>query len=236
MDGSRGPSGSPRGLGSPMKIVWSRSPGSARRARPSASASAVAIASSSPPSAWAPSDEVVDPGERRALEALGPPCRKWSGSQASSPIHQVVLALADQVVEDHEVGDQDLVHPPESPGSVQIVLAGPASMCRSRWTARPSQVDPLARALQEVGDPAIGRVSSISDPVSWRRASAMPGHGARGRDRLGEDRCRAASAAVARARDARPDADRSLPPGCRRAHGSGQPAHVPAAHGRSPRR
>ncbi len=37
---------------------------------------------------------------------------------------EVVVLVADEVVEDHEVREQDLVHPPDGLEAVQVVLGG----------------------------------------------------------------------------------------------------------------
>ena len=50
---------------------------------------------------------------------------------------QVVVLLADDVVEDHEVGDEDLVHPPPRLEAVQVVLGRLGlDVAATRWPAR----------------------------------------------------------------------------------------------------
>src|SRR6266540_310801 len=93
--------------GLPTKIARSRTPG--KRAMCliiSALWSAVRSASCWPPSGIGsqPTQSVILPG----LVAH----------------HQVVLALGDGVVEDHEVGEQDLVHAADGLEAVQVVLGG----------------------------------------------------------------------------------------------------------------
>ena len=98
-----------------------------------------------------PADEVGHPGERRALETgvLVQEVVEVPGFVADP---EVVVALADQVVEDHEVGDQDLVHPPDRLERVQVVLAGlRLDVAALAGQPRRRRMDPLPRLLQEVG-------------------------------------------------------------------------------------
>ena len=98
-----------------------------------------------------PADEVGHPGERRALQTgvLVQEVVEVPGFVADP---EVVVALADQVVEDHEVGDQDLVHPPDRLERVQVVLAGLGlDVAALAGQPRRRRMDPLPRLLQEVG-------------------------------------------------------------------------------------
>ena len=99
-----------------------------------------------------PADEVGQPGERRALAArvLVQEVVEVPGLVADP---EVVVALADQVVEDHEVGDEDLVHPTDRLERVQVVLARlRLDVAALAGQPRRGRVHPLSRPLQEVGD------------------------------------------------------------------------------------
>ena len=70
---------------------------------------------------------------------------------------QVVVLLAGEVVEDHEVGEQDLIHPPDGLEAVQVVLGrlgldvpGLAGQVRA------GRVDALTARLQHPGDRMLG--------------------------------------------------------------------------------
>jgi hypothetical protein len=69
-----------------------------------------------------PADEVGQPGVRSGLQlrVLVQEVVDVTGLVAD---HQVVPALGDDVVEDHEVRDEDLVHPADGAERVQVVLA-----------------------------------------------------------------------------------------------------------------
>jgi hypothetical protein len=72
--------------------------------------------------------------------------------------HQVVVLLADDVGEDHEVGDQHLVHPPDRLEGVQVVLAGLLLDVRG-LAGQPGRgrVHPLAVVGQHPGDRVLGQ-------------------------------------------------------------------------------
>ena len=67
-------------------------------------------------------DEVGEPGESGLLEfrVLVPEVIHLPGFVGH---HQVVLAFLERLLEAHEVGDQDLVHPSQRLEGVQVVLA-----------------------------------------------------------------------------------------------------------------
>ena len=69
-----------------------------------------------------PADEVGEPGERAALE-LRVLVQEVVDVPALVGDHEVEVLLGHEVVEDHEVGDQDLVHAPVGLEDVQVVLA-----------------------------------------------------------------------------------------------------------------
>ena len=66
---------------------------------------------------------------------------------------EVVLLLADEVVEDHEVGEQDLIHSPDRLEAVQVVLGRLAldvvRLVREKGARR---MDPLAARLEHRRD------------------------------------------------------------------------------------
>ena len=91
-----------------------------------------------------PAHEVGQPHVRRALllRVLVQVVVELPGLVADP---EVVVLLAREVVEDHEVGEQDLVHPPDRLEAVQVVLGGlaldVAGLVRQE---RARGVDPLA--------------------------------------------------------------------------------------------
>jgi hypothetical protein len=71
---------------------------------------------------------------------------------------QVVRLPLDQVAEEHEVGDQDLVHPADGLERVQVVLAGlGVDVCRLGGEKPRRGVHPLAPALEDLGDRVLGQ-------------------------------------------------------------------------------
>ena len=66
---------------------------------------------------------------------------------------EVVLLLADEVVEDHEVREQDLVHPADRLEAVQVVLRRLAlDVVRLVGEGRAGRMDPFAARLEHRGD------------------------------------------------------------------------------------
>ena len=104
-----------------------------------------------------PADEVGQPGERAALE-LGVLVQEVVEVPALVGDHQVERLLGDQVVEDHEVGQQDLVHPPVGLEDVQVVLARLGRDVRAlvRQESR-RRVYPLAALGEQLGDRVLGQ-------------------------------------------------------------------------------
>jgi hypothetical protein len=70
---------------------------------------------------------------------------------------EVVLLVADEVVEDHEVGEQDLVHPPDRLEAVQVVLGRLAlDVPRLVGEQLARGVDALAASLEHPGHGVLG--------------------------------------------------------------------------------
>jgi hypothetical protein len=101
-------------------------------------------------------DEVGEPGERRALE-VGVLVQEVVDVPRLVADDEVVLALLNDLAEDHEVVDQDLVHVPERLERVQVVLAAGllevAGLVRQRGRSR---VHLLAVPSQERVDGGLG--------------------------------------------------------------------------------
>ena len=70
---------------------------------------------------------------------------------------QVVVLLAGQVVEDHEVGQQDLIHPPDGLEAVQVVF-GRLGLDVPGLTGQvcAGRVNALTMRLQHPGDRMLG--------------------------------------------------------------------------------
>ena len=103
-----------------------------------------------------PADEVGEPGVGGAflLGVLVQVVVEFPGLVADP---QVVVLFAGEVVEDHEVGEQDLIHPPDGLEGVQVVLGrlgldvpGLAGQVRA------GRVDALAALFQHPGDRMLG--------------------------------------------------------------------------------
>ena len=70
---------------------------------------------------------------------------------------QVILLVRDQIVEHHEVRNQDLVHPPERLEHIQLVLVGLGlDVGRFAGEQRAGGMDPLAARLEHLGDRVLG--------------------------------------------------------------------------------
>ena len=95
-----------------------------------------------------PADEVGQPDVRRPLllRVLVQVVVELPGLVADP---EVVLLVADEVVEDHEVGEQDLVHPPDRLEAVQVVLGRLAlDVARLVGEEGAGRMDPLAARLE----------------------------------------------------------------------------------------
>ena len=129
-------------------------------------------------------DEVGQPGERDALLArvlmqvvVELPCL------VADP--EVVALLAHDVVEEHEVGGEDLVHAPQRVEAVQIVLGGlRLDVARLVGQMSAGRVDALALCLQHAGDRVLGEPVDLAGPDAGGVAPA------RSRRRAGRDRAR----------------------------------------------
>ena len=103
-----------------------------------------------------PADEVGEPAVRGPL-LLGVLVQVVVELPRLVADPQVVVLLADDVVEDHEVGDEDLVHPPPRLEAVQVVLGRLAlDVARLVGEAGAGRVDPLAVRLEHGGDRVLG--------------------------------------------------------------------------------
>ena len=101
-------------------------------------------------------DEVGHPGVGEPLE-LGVLVEEVVDVPGLVAHDQVVLLAGDDVVEHHEVRDEDLVHPAQRLEAVQVVLVGLALDVR-RLVGEPAAggVHPLAGLVQQTGDRVLG--------------------------------------------------------------------------------
>ena len=82
---------------------------------------------------------------------------------------EVVVLLARDVEEEHEVGDEDLVHPPDRLEGVQVVLGRLAlDVRRLVREQRARRVDPLALGLEHCGD------RMLREPVDLEIGMQLP--------------------------------------------------------------
>jgi hypothetical protein len=99
-----------------------------------------------------PADEVGQPGVR-GLFAVGVLVQVVVDLPGFVADHQVVVLLVEQVVDDHVVGQQDLVHPPPGLEAVQVVLGGLAlDVGGLVGQVAAGGVDLFALGLQDPGD------------------------------------------------------------------------------------
>ena len=99
-----------------------------------------------------PADEVGEPHVRRPL-LLGVLVQVVVELPRLVADPEVVVLVADEVVEDHEVGDQDLVHPAQRLEAVQIVLGRLAlDVGRLAGEERARRMDALAARLEHRRD------------------------------------------------------------------------------------
>ena len=104
-----------------------------------------------------PADEVGHPGEREALQ-LGVLVQEVVDVPRLVADDEVVVLVLDDVVEDHEVVDEDLVHPADRLEGVQVVLGRTRPRCGpTRW---PASADAgwtrSPRVLEHRGDRVLG--------------------------------------------------------------------------------
>ena len=99
-----------------------------------------------------PADEVGQPHVGRGLQ-LGVLVQVVVELPRLVPDPEVVRVVADDVVEDHEVREQDLVHPPQRLEAVEVVLRRLAlDVVRLVREQRAGGVDPLSARLERRGD------------------------------------------------------------------------------------
>ena len=99
-----------------------------------------------------PADEVRQPAVRRALQ-LGVLVQVVVELPRLVSDPEVVLLGAGDVVEDHEVGEQDLVHPPDRLERVQLVTVGlRLDVARLVRQVPAGGMDALARGLEDARD------------------------------------------------------------------------------------
>ena len=104
---------------------------------------------------------------------------------------EVVVLLAHEVVEDHVVGEQDLVHPADRLEAVQVVLGRLAlDVGRLVGQQRAGGVDALAPGLEHLRDRCWASQSISRSGWSLRSSRRSPRRAARGRGRSAR-RCRA---------------------------------------------
>ena len=117
-----------------------------------------------------PADEVGQPDVGRAL-LLGVLVQVVVELPGLVADPQVVLLVAHEVVEDHEVGEQDLVHPPDRLEAVQVVL-GRLALDVARLVRQQGArgVDPLAARLEDARHRVLGQPVDLE--VRVRAAAA----------------------------------------------------------------
>jgi hypothetical protein len=103
-----------------------------------------------------PADEVGQPCEREPFE-LGVLVQEVVHVPGLVADHEVVGLLLHDVVEDHEVVDEDLVHVADRLEDVQVVLTG-LSLDVGRLAREPRRcgVHPFSRLLEDAGDRMLG--------------------------------------------------------------------------------
>ena len=139
-----------------------------------------------------PADEIGHPGERGPLE-LRVLVEEVVDVPRLVADDEVVLAALDRVVEDHEVGDEDLVHPADRLERVEVVLGRLGrDVRRFRGELRAQRVDPLAARLEHGGDRVLG------EPVDLEVRVGASGARRRWRRRAGRARARSATRCTGR--------------------------------------
>ena len=115
-----------------------------------------------------PADEVRQPDVRRPL-LLGVLVQVVVELPGLVPDPEVVLVVTDDVVEDHEVVQQDLVHPPDRLEAVEVVLGALAlDVVRLVREKRACRMDPLAARLEHRGHRMLG------EPVDLEVGMQLP--------------------------------------------------------------
>ena len=115
-----------------------------------------------------PSDEVGHPGEGGPLQ-LRVLVQVVVDVPRLVADDEVVLAVLDDVVEDHEVVEEDLVHPADRLERVQVVLGGlGGDVRRLAGQLRAHRVDPLAVGVEDGGDRVLG------EPVDLKVGVELP--------------------------------------------------------------
>jgi len=85
---------------------------------------------------------------------------------------QVVVLVPDHVVEDVEVGEQDLVHAPEGLEAVQVVLGGLALEVLTFVGEQPRRrVHVLPRIVEDPGDGVLGQPVDLQVGVTLAQPS-----------------------------------------------------------------
>ena len=103
-----------------------------------------------------PADEVGHPGELEVLQ-LGVLVQEVVDVPCFVADDEVEVLVRDDVVEDHEVVDEDLVHPADRLEGVEVVL-GRLVLDVGRLVGQPrrGRVDTLAMVLEHLGDGVLG--------------------------------------------------------------------------------
>ncbi len=88
--------------------------------------------------------------------------------------HEVVVAFAHDVVEDHEVVDQDLVHAADRLKAMQVVLGGLAlDVLRLAREVAARRMDRLALPFEDARDGCCASQSIWTPSTRWRSARAI---------------------------------------------------------------
>ena len=116
-------------------------------------------------------DEIREPRERAALQ-LGILVPEMVDVPCLVGDDQVVAAILDHVLEDHEIGDQDLVHGAQCLEGVEVVLAGLALDVPRFVDEQPARrMNRLARAVSSLVTGCWASQSTCNpgcSPRSWR--------------------------------------------------------------------
>ncbi len=115
-----------------------------------------------------PADEVGHPGELEVLQ-FGVLVEEVVDVPGLVADHEVVVLVGDDVVEHHEVVDEDLVHPADRLEGVEVVL-GRLVLDVGRLVGQPlrCRVDSLAAIFEDLGDRVLG------EPVDLQVGVELP--------------------------------------------------------------